>query len=81
MTQDLESECIVTINEQLEKENAKIRANLFKTTLRKDGETYSQYLSRIWVLFQASKKVTNGFGQIVSQEEYKKQHGNFQYYL
>jgi len=63
------------VDEELELVNAKIRANLFKTNLRNEGETTLQYLTRITALLNASKKVRNMHGQIVTQEEYKKQHG------
>jgi hypothetical protein len=63
------------VDEELDLVNAKIRANLFKTTPRNEGETTLQYLTRITALLNASKKVRNMFGQIVTQEEYKKQHG------
>lgn len=66
---------VCMVDEELDLVNAKIRAGLFKTTERKEGETTLQYLTRITALLNATKKVRNMYGQIVSQEEYKKQHG------
>jgi hypothetical protein len=63
--QDLDATCVCLVDHELEAVNAKIRANIFKTTLRNDGETVMEHYRRLCALVYAQAKKRNAYGQIV----------------
>ena len=65
INRDPEAEVLCYIDEELELINAKIRAKIFQTTFRLEGETLDEHYHRVYNLVLQNLKKRDAYGRIV----------------